>query len=108
MIGEEALPSAVSVPSTQRPWAGVLNLTTVPGSRVRLAFSFTVTLFSITRGSVSPPAQLQVTVPLMVEAPPITKPLTLLPLALLILPGFVVLAVGPALLDSLARLQLAP
>jgi hypothetical protein len=29
----------------------------------------------------------------------------LLPLALLILPGFVVLAVGPALLDSLARLD---
>jgi pilus assembly protein TadC len=29
----------------------------------------------------------------------------LLPLALLILPGFVVLVVGPALLDSLARLE---
>jgi tight adherence protein C len=32
----------------------------------------------------------------------------LVPLALLILPGFVVLAVGPALLEALARLQLAP
>jgi len=32
----------------------------------------------------------------------------LLPLALLILPGFVVLAVGPALLEALERLQLAP
>jgi tight adherence protein C len=32
----------------------------------------------------------------------------LLPLALLILPGFVVLAVGPALLEALARLRLAP
>ena len=32
----------------------------------------------------------------------------MLPLALLILPGFVVLAVGPALLEALDRLQLAP
>jgi pilus assembly protein TadC len=32
----------------------------------------------------------------------------LLPLALLILPGFVALAVGPALLEALDRLQLAP
>jgi tight adherence protein C len=32
----------------------------------------------------------------------------LVPLALLILPGFVVLAVGPALLDSLARLETGP
>ncbi len=32
----------------------------------------------------------------------------LIPLALLILPGFVVLAVGPALLEALERLQLAP
>jgi len=32
----------------------------------------------------------------------------LVPLALLILPGFVVLAVGPALLDSLARLDPGP
>ena len=32
----------------------------------------------------------------------------LVPLALLILPGFVVLAVGPALLEALARLRLAP
>ncbi len=32
----------------------------------------------------------------------------LLPLALLILPGFVILAVGPALLEALERLQLAP
>jgi pilus assembly protein TadC len=32
----------------------------------------------------------------------------LLPLALLILPGFVILAVGPALARSLARLDVVP